>query len=586
MKKEERTYLLLLAAVCAVTLFTIAGISLFHTKGEPREAIVAYTMLDSGNWILPENIGGEFAYKPPFLHWCIAALASVFGTLNEYVSRMPSMIAVSAIALFGFLFNARRGNHKTALLASLITLSSFEIHRASINCRVDMVLTACIVLALYALYRWYEKGHKSVPWLAVLCMSLGTLTKGPVAIILPCLVMGVMMLVRKAGFWHTFFSFVGIAVLSCILPALWYVAAYQQAGKEFLDLVMEENFGRFLGKMSYPSHENPWYYNVMTVVAGFTPYTLLALISLFFLKYKKIQGKPMEWWNKLKAYINGMDDVRLFNLLSIVLIFVFYCIPKSKRSVYLMPIYPFIACFLAEYILWLYRSRPKALRIYGYVIYSLCLLLTAVFIAVKAGLVPDSIFHGKHAADNIAYLHALSDTSLNPLQLLVIVLPPAYAIWAFVKKRYTPFALTGITFVLFLALDGFYQPTVLNVKSDKAFADRIVGTVPEGKIYSFVNVGMMHFFNINFYTHNRVDVWEYHMPEEGYVLVSVDDFPALPNKDNYTFEEVLRSDRRSCDVKQIMCLYRFKKNTGTMQSLPENPGNKLEESVPQTALTE
>ena len=71
MKKEQTTYLLLLATICAATLFTIAGLTLFHTKGEPREAIVADTMLDTNNWILPENIGGEFAYKPPFLHWCI-----------------------------------------------------------------------------------------------------------------------------------------------------------------------------------------------------------------------------------------------------------------------------------------------------------------------------------------------------------------------------------------------------------------------------------------------------------------------------------------------------------------------------------
>lgn len=569
MKKEQRTYLILLAAICAVTLFTIGGIAFFHTKGEPREAIVAYTMLDTGNWILPENIGGEFAYKPPFLHWCIAALASVSGILNEYISRMPSMIAVTMIALIGFLFNSRRSDTKLAFLTALITLSNFEIHRAAINCRVDMVLTACIVLALYSLYRWYEKGYRSVPWTAIFCMSLGTLTKGPVAIILPCLVMGVMMLIRQVNFWRTLLSFIGIAILSCIIPALWYIAAYHQAGQAFLDLVMEENFGRFLGKMSYPSHENPWYYNVMTVVAGFTPYTLLALISLFFLQYRKINGKPLQWWNHLKAYIGKMDDVRLFNLLSIILIFVFYCIPKSKRSVYLMPIYPFIAYFLAEYILWLYRNKPQSLRIYGSIIYGLCLLLTLVFVSVKMGLVPDSVFHGKHAADNIAYLHALKDTPIHPLQFIAILLPPVYAVWGFVKKHYAPLAVTGITFILFLALDGFYQPTVLNIKSDKTFAGQIIEKVPEGKIYSSVNVGMMHFFTINFYTHNRVDVWEYHMPDEGYLIVGENDLETLPNRKNYTLTEVMHSDRRGCDVKQIMYLYHFKKKTSTQSIVTE-----------------
>lgn len=569
MKKEQTTYLLLLATICAATLFTIAGLTLFHTKGEPREAIVAYTMLDTNNWILPENIGGEFAYKPPFLHWCIAAFASIFGTLNEYVSRMPSMLAATIIALAGFLFNSKQSNIKLAFLTSLITLSNFEIHRAALNCRVDMVLTACIVLALYSLYRWYEQGYHSVPWLAILFMSLGTLTKGPVAIILPCLVMGVMMLIRKVNFWRIFLSFTGIAILSCILPSLWYIAAYQQAGENFLNLVIEENFGRFLGKMSYPSHENPWYYNVMTLIAGFTPYTLLAFISLFFLHYKKINIAPLKWWNNLKNYIKKVDDASLFNLLAIILIFIFYCIPKSKRSVYLMPMYPFIAYFLAEYILWLFKNKHKVLHIYGNVIYVLCLLLTLVFIAIKIGIVPDSIFQGKHATDNIAFLHALKNTTIHPLQVITILLPPVYAIWAFIQKKYTPLTVVGITFILFLALDSFYQPTVLNIKSDKSFAKQIIEKIPEGKIYSFVNVGMMHFFTINFYTNNRVDVWEYHMPQEGYVIVGEKDFEALPNKEKYVLTEVMHSKRRGCDVKQIMYLYHFKKKTTEQNIIAE-----------------
>ena len=42
-----------------------------------------------------------------------------------------------------------------------------------------------------------------------------------------------------------------------------------------------------------------------------------------------------------------MDDARLFTLLSVVIIFVFYCIPKSKRSTYLLPLYPFLAYYVA-----------------------------------------------------------------------------------------------------------------------------------------------------------------------------------------------------------------------------------------------
>ena len=42
---------ILLAIVCVITLLPFLGLTDFHTKGEPREAIVSYSMLESGNWI-------------------------------------------------------------------------------------------------------------------------------------------------------------------------------------------------------------------------------------------------------------------------------------------------------------------------------------------------------------------------------------------------------------------------------------------------------------------------------------------------------------------------------------------------------
>ena len=51
-----------------VMLIPFLGLTEFNTKGEPREAVVAYTMLEHGNWILPINNGGDIPYKPPFFH--------------------------------------------------------------------------------------------------------------------------------------------------------------------------------------------------------------------------------------------------------------------------------------------------------------------------------------------------------------------------------------------------------------------------------------------------------------------------------------------------------------------------------------
>lgn len=569
-----------LAIICVVTLLPFLGLTDFHTKGEPREAIVSYSMIETGNWILPINNGGDIAYKPPFFHWCIAAISAIAGEVTEYTSRMPSALALIAMVLGGFMFYAKRRGTALALLMGLITLSNFEVHRAGMNCRVDMVLTAFIVLALYQLYRWCEKDRSGFPWLATLFMGCATLTKGPVGIILPCLVTGVYLLLRGTKFHKAFFSMTLVAIASCILPALWYMAAYQLGGDNFIDLVMEENFGRFMGKMSYESHENPAYYNIITVVAGYAPYTLLVLLSLFTLTYHKISGKPHELWQRFTTYIREMDNVRLFSLLSIVLIFVFYCIPKSKRSVYLLPIYPFIAYFLAEYIMYLAKKKPKAIKIYGSFLSVVSIILLATFIAVKLGLVPETIFHGRHAAENIMFLNGIADIPLNFINIILIILPLLAAIYFFrtIRKKATgltsAFAAIIVTFCIYISLDGVYQPTVLNIKSGKGMAKEIRDIVKEDNVYSYISIGMMRFYVINFYNNDRIMLFEKEMPQNGYLLIGEGDSKEfIPRHEpEYTFDLVYKSNKRGADVRDIIHLYKFEKKTvnATSQLTPEN----------------
>lgn len=69
------------------------------------------------------------------------------------------------MVLAGYGFYARRRCSELAFLMGLITLTNFEVHRAGTNCRVDMLLAALMVMALYQLYRWGEKGLKGVPGL-------------------------------------------------------------------------------------------------------------------------------------------------------------------------------------------------------------------------------------------------------------------------------------------------------------------------------------------------------------------------------------------------------------------------------------
>ena len=418
-----------IALLSVLVLVPFLGETIFYSKGEPREAIVAYTMLESGNWILPMNYGVEIAYKPPFLYWTIAVISSILGGVSEFSARMPSALAFLAMQLVFFSFVAKRKNVKTAFLTSILLLSSFEVHRAAVACRLDMLQVSLIVISLCLLFRWDEKNCKGGPWLAVLLMACATLTKGPVGSIFPCLCIGIYQLLRGRSFGKAFFSLLGIGLLSLIPLGIWFWAAYQQGGEPFVNLMLEENTGRFFRKMSYESHENPLWYNFLTLIWGWIPWTLVLLVSLFGLKWKEMHVLPegdsvgerlKKVWDKFRS----QSPLQLFIWVVILTIFIFYCIPKSKRSVYLLPIYPFMGVLLAEYLLALVQRGAKVFKISAWIFAALAVLLTVTFFTVRLGLVPESIWGtGRHAAENIAFMNALQTVPLSFSKWLIVFLP-------------------------------------------------------------------------------------------------------------------------------------------------------------------
>lgn len=552
--------------VCVIAVMLTVpflGLTDFYSKGEPREAVVAYTMVEHGNWILPINNGGDIPYKPPFFHWCIALFSLLQGHVSEFTSRLPSALALVAMSVGGFVFFAKRKNANMALLATLLSLTAFEVHRAGINCRVDMVNTAFMVGALFLMFRWWERGKHTMPWLAILCMSGATLTKGPVGMLLPCAVMGVFMLTQRESLWSAVWRLGLTALLSLVLPLCWYYAAYLQGGDEFLRLVKEENIDRLLGKMAYESHENPFWYNFLTLITGWLPYTLLFVFSLFVLPWKRFSKSGF------MQSVRRAEPMQVFVWLAFGLILFFYCIPKSKRSVYLLPCYPFMAWLMAQYVVWLVANRLSAVKAYAWLMSVLGVVLSVAFVVLKTGVVPDTLFHGKHAADNIAILHALESISVSPLHLLFALLPAAVGvatIMTLLKKDDTlrnrvVWLSLSVVVALFLALDSTFQPAVLNTKADKPLAPQIEQRFDMTKMYSYMSSPMLHFFSLNFYLGDRIQQFEKVKPEDGVLMIPEDDVEEFKKTvgRGYSLQRVWQI-RRAVEEKHEVGFYKFCKS--------------------------
>lgn len=596
-KKQLRKAAVAAALITAALLLPFLGLTDFTTKGEPREAVVALSMIDQHNWILPVNNGGDIPYKPPFFHFCIALLSPLTGGVNEYSSRLPSALALIGMVVGCFVFYARRRGMGQAFLAVALTLTAFEVHRAGTVCRVDMVLTAFVVGALLLFCRWWERGSRGVPLLAVLCMSGAVLTKGPVGFVLPCLVMVVFTLLRGGRVLPTVARYAAFALMSCILPAVWYWAAWRQGGDGFLQLVYEENIGRMTGTMSYESHAHPFTYNFVTMISGWAPWTLLCLMSLFTLPWKRLFARrnggcsATEKGSCLRRFAanalakaRSCDSVWLFTWLSAVLIFVFYCLPSSKRSVYLLPCYPFVAVLLARYMVWLWQSRRRWPGVAFIITVAVLALVAALtFAAVGLGLVPDTIFHGRHAAQNAAMLHSMHDAACTFGPCVAVLLSAVSALCALMavsRRRLRDNTLIMLSamcvpvLMLMMALDAAYQPAVMNAKSLRPMASYIEKNFAHEKLYSYIDAPMMHFFGANFYLGDRIKDFEpsrqahnnsatptkdvCRTPLKGVLIVPENDFEKLASRHaDYRFKRVAVLRGRVSEVKGDVGFYQF-----------------------------
>ncbi len=562
----------LLFALCSLTLIPFLGLPQFYEDGEAKEAVVSYSMLVDDDWTLPRNNGGDISYRPPFFHWCVAIVSIIRGDMTEGATRIPSAVALIAMTLWMFGFLSRRKGVMTGLLASLIAFTTYELHSAAINCWVDMMLTATMVMSIYLFYRWYEQDMQDHGTfvLTALAMGAATLTKGPVGTLLPSLIMGIFILLRGERTIKSLAWLVLAALLSFVPYALWFYAAWLEGGQDFLDVVYNENIGRMTGTTDYGMYIHPWYYNVLSLVKGFMPWTLMLLLSLTALHYKKPTISLKVWWRQLTAWLRGGDSLELLSLTAIVVTIVFYCIPFTKRGVYLMPAYPFIAYFIAKYIIWMAANARKVMKLYGATLSVLSIVLFVAFLLLKTSFASDMLDGQDMSSENVLTLIALSRVGLW-WQWVLILTPTMFGLYWWIRHKeddmHNVYAVLFLTFGLHIAFDGVYMPIRKNVLSVRTTSILINHAAPaaEGIMYEYKNEETVgdgspkHFYEVNFYLRNRIRNFRREQPASGFLLISrADAEQSLKafQKEGYQFS--LHFDPKKRD----MLVYKFSKSGG------------------------
>src|SRR5206468_9647287 len=104
----------------------LPGLGSLEIRGEEgRRILPAVTMLQTGNFLVP-YVGSEAYFrKPPLVNWLVAASFKLTGVRNEWTARLPSALAVLAVAIAFITLGPRSLGSLGSLFAALVWLANF-----------------------------------------------------------------------------------------------------------------------------------------------------------------------------------------------------------------------------------------------------------------------------------------------------------------------------------------------------------------------------------------------------------------------------------------------------------------------------
>lgn len=385
---EPVTHTALLLLLCGALYVPYLGAAPFFNKGEPREAMAVQDIVRRGEWLVPLKRATDVPSKPPLFHWSAAAVYYLTGNLDEATVRLPSALFATLGVLLLYFFARVLFTPDIALLAGAILASTIVYQDQALDARVDMTLCFFVMLSLVFFYLLYRGVLNHWGWYYVFfaVTGIGTLAKGPLGLLLPALVAGVFVLVKRRLDLVRRFCFHPGVVLMLTLAAGWYGIAVTRGGEGFFDRqIIEENLRRFAGGSG---HSHPVYYYVPYLFAQGLPWAILL---------------PVVLWDSFKRG-SSRDPANLFIKLWFVVMFAFFSVSLGKRPVYLLPLYPALAVLTA---VWLVGHKtdtgPKS---YYY--------RTLAFVAALTGTVLLLVVGGELWNHNPALLFSPVESLLKP----------------------------------------------------------------------------------------------------------------------------------------------------------------------------
>ena len=318
-----RLPVLLLAAALALG-FDLGGYPLFDPD-EGRNAEVAREIAATNDYVLPHLDGLPYLDKPIVYFAAAAASMEVLGP-TETAARLPAYLFTLATLVVVVVFVRRRWGSDAAWLAALALATMPLVLAYARTTIMDSALSFCTTLAILAF--WDER-----PVLAWAAIGLGSITKGPVAILIPLATLIPYALCTGRPL-RRLFPLAGLGVFAIVaLP--WFLAVSHRVPEFPHYVFVRETFERVTTTQFHRTAPF-WYYFPIVPVAAF-PWIVPAL------------GRSKNWrWAWLARRVNPYAQESIFLTCWVLGPLLFFTLNQSKLPQYMLPLMPAFALAAAR----------------------------------------------------------------------------------------------------------------------------------------------------------------------------------------------------------------------------------------------
>lgn len=355
---------LLVAALLMAALLGLWRLDIPLQGSEGRWGCISMEMLNTGDYFTMTIGGTPYPDKPFGSYWLIALTAKVTGRLNEFVTRLPSVLCFILATYVVFLLGKRTVGALPGAVAACVFPTAFRFlffsRVASADPHTVLGVGVAMLLILEASEdpRWWH-----IPALGFV-MGATSLMKGLGGMAVPCFA-GFLWTVCMRGFgWlRPLPTALGVVTFALTLGLPLAIPWLGHGDDGPARLLWRESVVR--GFKPY-DHVQPWYFYFWNQFEMFAPWSVLLPAALVLAWTRVREHVRAKGGFCLRIYDRSEDRRRIFPLFGYLAIFLFFTLSGSRRTYYLMPIAPFLSLLVAEALLetgpnWTARLRKWAL---------------------------------------------------------------------------------------------------------------------------------------------------------------------------------------------------------------------------------